>query len=1620
MPENIATLGFEFDSKSTHKKLSDLIEKFNDLESKGKSTKQVLKEVFGGELPGVSESLTRINKLNASFKITGENIKGIGKAIGGINRSLNNLNLKALNPLPSNVAQNVERNAERLITSLNKVGGKVQEALTQINISPINPVSEDAVRRVERMAKALALIKPVTVLKEDQLNKLERIEKTLGRINAAKMPSPDAGKMGKAVSHVKAVNDELSVMSIHADAGMVAINGLTNSLTGKFFVDAIKNVTTLGQELAMIRSIAEDFDTSVIYEGLQAFPSILGASSDNARALYEADSSGIKGTERQLLDFTKKTGMLAKTIRADTQTTMDAITTTINAYGLSIDDAAYVTDIFFTIVKEGKANGQQLASGLGQVVSTARTAGLTLEEMGASITVLSKIMQSRNAITYFNNMLSKLINPTKAAADAARKHGIELGLTEVKAKGYMNVMRELYAAAQKDQTLMLEIFGDARGQRAALQLLGEGYADLQTQMDNFSNSAGAMEEAFEKISGDRYHQIAALPGTFQKISEAAGKSATDILTLGGALDPLLEAFNNMSPAMLKTVSTLTLVAGAYTGYKAIMLTIISYQAMMAKNEEILASKKLASQSAEARSMVASQQAAAIKTREASASYKAAQAEASEALAAKQVAATKHQEAQARLHNLKNQHLEIAAFYDKAMLDKNAIAISTQGNAVKQAEIKLREANAAAINAETLAVEAKRKADIASAKASQIAAKDSVSRFSNMLGPRAGMTKTAQADVMLKAQAAKASAYNAAAMRQEAIAAGDLTRANQLQREALRQMTLRKKYVTLASQLRTMRIKAATFAQKAQNATNQLAVFWNKALAVAVKAGAVAWKVFRVAVIAANTAMTSLWAKVWPMLAAMVALHMAMAVWEDLDIGGSKAAEKRQEAEMETDRILEQSLRKHDMRLNSIRQEADEMKKMADVMLQINNNATLTPVEFKRAASMATRLNDYLGQNLITINKTNRLISVQGDLLDAINKKSIEDEKAVRKAKYATLYQRYKNVLEAQNQIYRSGINHLNVKEYQQNERKLKELRAELKAYALEERALQNSVKNAQDVARIKKAQAVLEAEQKIAEFRQQQAMKGMNEEQRIAEYNKQISETETQLKKIADALKKNKLTATATETLLKQQLDTEKKLAELEEKRADAAKKIAEAQAKAQKEIAEAQKEIDDFRSASAYDQMSVGEKMLKNQARLVQLQEELAAEEKYEKAKKEFEEINTFEKFVADPNRKLKMRRDLSRRFYDEMGFKDLPSPDDIFSTIDNPYSKAAGRAYFNYLEKSAALGRKLRNEGKSQKEIDSAIDKFYGEFQPVFDKLHEKSAEFFSKALDFYRGKEKEYYEEYVNKMRPAGVTPMDDLERKQKELEVLKLQQTQLELIKEKEKEIADVLKKRREQEERLAENIRKLEEKRFQNTLNFAANDYQRMRIWKHETALQRQRLDEDMQSGQIDSANESFWKYYNAMEQQLSLQRKLADAERNANAEMVKLITSMDKFKATTVEAVNANSIQALELRSRQFNKMPDFKAETSQQSLQQQQEKRLQSLLKIWDGQLKIIQTDMEKQNIADEARWKTLIQDMKKANDNGVETLNKSLETIDQTLKSGIKVTMDKSAINFDIVEFN
>jgi hypothetical protein len=307
-----------------------------------------------------------------------------------------------------------------------------------------------------------------------------------------------------------------------------------------------------------------------------------------ARGLYDIASSGFEGAAG--LKVLEASAVAATAGISDTATASRAITAVLNAYGLSADKAAWVSDILFKTVEKGVITFPQLADQIGDVISTAAQARVPLEQVGAAIAAMTVAgVQPAEAVTSLNQVLLSFIRPTDQAKKAAKDLGIDLSATALASKGLVGVIGEMSralgmgvddldamkAAGRSDAEIMAELakragtttealaelFPNVRALRGALVLTAGGAHVFSDFVKEMAVSLGSTAAAFAEQSKSFAVSYTKIKATVQVWLVQVGSVLLPVLTnLARALTPIIKGMADWArehPTLTKLVVGLT-------------------------------------------------------------------------------------------------------------------------------------------------------------------------------------------------------------------------------------------------------------------------------------------------------------------------------------------------------------------------------------------------------------------------------------------------------------------------------------------------------------------------------------------------------------------------------------------------------------------------------------------------------------------------------------------------------------------------------------------------------------------------------------------------------------------------------------------------------------------------------------------------------------------------------------------------------------------------------------------------------------------------------------------------------------------------------------------------------
>lgn len=271
---------------------------------------------------------------------------------------------------------------------------------------------------------------------------------------------------------VKSVNASLGSMKTQMAAAKQSVSGFSDKLTeheriqkrtAKSIEQTGSKISGLSDKMALLSApilaaatagfkLHSDFangiakistlvDTTVvsmqkISNEIRAVSDETGAGvADLSESVYQAISAGVDAAHA--VGFVKDMTIAAKAGFTDTTTAVNGVTTVLNAYGKSAEEAAAITDQMLLAQNFGKTSFGEMAEAMGNVIPIAAQLNVSTQELFGSIAVLTKNgIRTSEAITGLKAAYSNILKPSAEAAKLSQSLGIEFNAAHLKSVGW--------------------------------------------------------------------------------------------------------------------------------------------------------------------------------------------------------------------------------------------------------------------------------------------------------------------------------------------------------------------------------------------------------------------------------------------------------------------------------------------------------------------------------------------------------------------------------------------------------------------------------------------------------------------------------------------------------------------------------------------------------------------------------------------------------------------------------------------------------------------------------------------------------------------------------------------------------------------------------------------------------------------------------------------------------------------------------------------------------------------------------------------------------------------------------------------------------------------------------
>lgn len=387
----------------------------------------------------------------------------------------------------------------------------------------------------------------------------------------------------KAELDLKAMREEARQLG-GASSGIMKLGdsmvdlGSNMEAAGQKFTDAGAKLTKLTAPIAAVGAasvkLAADYENSVakVYTIMdkqamsteQMSKNILDLSTSTGKsateladAAYQALSASV-ATDK-VAGFVEDAVKLSKAGFTETATAVDTLTTVINAYGYSADDAAMISNRLVQTQNKGKTTVDELASSMGNVIPTASAYNVSLDNLCSAYVIMTKQgINTANATTAINGMLTELADGGSTVAKVLQeKTGKSFGQLMSDGATLGDVIQLLSDHVDGNSEAFANLWGNVRASKGALAIANAGAADFSGAMQDMANSTGLVDSALDDLAtpmGKVNKAMNALKNTgIQLGEEIIGAAAPTIEPLAAKAQELYKWFDELDDATKQSI-----------------------------------------------------------------------------------------------------------------------------------------------------------------------------------------------------------------------------------------------------------------------------------------------------------------------------------------------------------------------------------------------------------------------------------------------------------------------------------------------------------------------------------------------------------------------------------------------------------------------------------------------------------------------------------------------------------------------------------------------------------------------------------------------------------------------------------------------------------------------------------------------------------------------------------------------------------------------------------------------------------------------------------------------------------------------------------------------------------
>lgn len=391
-------------------------------------------------------------------------------------------------------------------------------------------------------------------LLDEAKNSADGCATSIDRYGEAVRDSADA--TGRSTSAVEAMAQAMVASGIQQKVEDLAAELHEASEAAQEYEVSIKKIGTVSDQTVLSHQAMK--------EGvLELSTDLRKNAGDVSDAVYEALSAGVETAH--VLDFTKDASKLAVAGYTEVATSVDVLTTIINAYKLEMSETEKVASTLVKTQDLGKITVDDLGKVMGRVIPTAAAYRVDLNNIAAAYAnMTARGVNAENTTTNLTAMLDELADSGSSVAGILQeKTGKSFAQLMEDGLSLADVLEIISKSVNNDQVQFSNLWSSANAGRAAISLFDGSAQAFNATLEQMIHSSGTVAKNYEQMTSTSEYSS-------QRVAVAAANLK---IAVGDQLNPVLdglressgEVLENATEAVRQNPALTAMIAGTVTG-----------------------------------------------------------------------------------------------------------------------------------------------------------------------------------------------------------------------------------------------------------------------------------------------------------------------------------------------------------------------------------------------------------------------------------------------------------------------------------------------------------------------------------------------------------------------------------------------------------------------------------------------------------------------------------------------------------------------------------------------------------------------------------------------------------------------------------------------------------------------------------------------------------------------------------------------------------------------------------------------------------------------------------------------------------------------------------------------